>query len=137
MRYIELSPKDKILIESLKSTSSSAPLRRRLECLLLSHGGMQVKNLSKHFDVTQKTIYEWFDLWDKGSITSMPLKGGRGAKKKLRDIPKEEILKLVEDSPRKSKLVLVRISEDYGVDVSEKTLQRFLKICRSNLAKSS
>jgi transposase len=98
---------------------------------------MQVKSLSRHFGVTQKTIYEWFDLWDKGSITSMPLKGGRGAKKKLRDIPKEEILKLVEDTPRKSKLVLVRISEDYGVEVSEKTLQRFLKICRSDLAKGT
>jgi hypothetical protein len=48
--------------------------------------------------------------------------------KKLRDIPKEEILKLVEDTPRKSKLVLVRISEDYGVEVSEKTLQRFLNL---------
>jgi transposase len=95
MRYIDLSPEEKSLIESLKSTSSSAPLRRRLECLLLSNGGMQVKSLSRHFGVTQKTIYEWFDLWDKGSITSMPLKGGRGAKRSFEIFPRKKFLSLL------------------------------------------
>jgi transposase len=56
---------------------------------------MQVKSLSRHFGVTQKTIYEWFDLWDKGSITSMPLKGGRGAKRSFEIFPRKKFLSLL------------------------------------------
>jgi transposase len=98
---------------------------------------MQVKSLAVHFNVTRKTVYEWFNLWDAGNISQMPLKGGSGAKKKLRNVPSEEILRLVREYPRNLKPVLCRLSKDYGIDVSERTLHRFLKICRADLAQSA
>jgi len=137
MRYIQLTAEDKELVQSMKMATHSNPLRRRLECLLLSDQGMKIKELASYFEVVPKTVYEWFDLWDEGGMSGILLKAGSGAKVKLRNIPKEEVIKLVNDSPRNLKAVLSQLSEVYGVQVSKNTLRRFLKMYRNDLAQGS
>lgn len=137
MRYIELTAEDKELIQTMKLTTHSEPLRRRLECLLLSDQRIKVKDLSIYFGVVPKTIYEWFDLWEGGHVSGILLKEGSGAKVKLRNIPREAILKLVNESPRNLKPVLSQLSATYGVEVSKNTLRCFLKMCRHDLAQGA
>lgn len=106
----------------------SKPLRNRIQCILFSHKGMQVKDLSTYFAVSKKTVYQWFDLWDKDGVGGLVHKSGTGRKSKLRNIPAETIKAMVTESPRNLKPVLAKLKEAYHVEVSKKTLQRFLKM---------
>ncbi len=129
MRYIQLSVEEEQGLKSARDREQNHQSRRRVESILLSAAGLQIKELAQYFGVTPKTIYQWLDLWETGGMGQLRTKAGRGAKKKLRDIPIEEITIMVESSARNLKPVLNHLSEKYNVEVSKKTLQRFLKIC--------
>ncbi|MDH4462216.1 MAG: hypothetical protein QE277_12390 [Flectobacillus sp.] len=91
MRYIKLNKEEIQQLVSMELATISQPLRNRIKCLLMSHKGAKVKELYLYFDVVPKTIYEWFDLWDKGGCIGILHKPGTGRKAKLKDIPLEVI----------------------------------------------
>ncbi len=121
----------------MELTTISKSLRDRVQCLLLSNKRTKVKELATCFDVVPKTIYLWFDLWEKHGVSGILLKAGTGRKKKLRAIEVQTIKELVGESPQNLKPVLDILRETHGVDVSKKTLQRFLKTQRFDLAAGS
>lgn len=128
MRYIELTKEEEKALQSARASEQNYQIRRRIESILLSHTGLQIKELSQYFGVAPKTIYQWLDLWEAGHLGALQTKAGRGAKKKLRDISLEEITMMVDKSARNLKPVLHYLSEKHNVVISKKTLQRFLKI---------
>lgn len=128
MRYIDLTDQEAQALKAARDSEQNHQTRRRIESILLSDTGLQIKELAQYFDVSSKTIYQWLDLWEAGHLELLRTKAGRGAKKKLRDIPEEAIAGMVKASCRNLRLVLTELSEKYNVEVSKKTLQRFLKI---------
>lgn len=128
MRYIHLTFEEERELRSARDNEQNKQTRRRIESILLSNTGLQIKELSQYFGVAPKTIYQWLDLWEAGQLQGLRTKAGRGAKKKLREVPEEAIAAMVEASCGNLRPVLLQLSEKYNVEVSKKTLQRFLKI---------
>lgn len=129
MRKITVNSAEKEALELAIKTERSPILVQRLHCILLaSNLGLSVPKLSQHFGVTCKTIYHWFNLWEKGGIESLRHQKGQGAKKKLAPISSEDLKSLLEANNQNIKEVLAILAHKYQLNVSKKTLIRFLKI---------
>lgn len=128
MRKISITPEESKLLKEVIQTSKNSTFRQRAECILLaSNLGLISVQLAKHFSVTCKTIYHWFNLWDKGKLEALIPKKGRGCKQKLAGISKEELKELLEANSQNIKEVLCILRSKYAIDVSKKTLIRFFK----------
>lgn len=120
-------------ISSLKNgytTGKSPVYRRRCQCILLSNSGKTVKELAEMFSVQTRTIYQWFNIWNKEGICGLQLKKGRGAKPKLDQSDPVVVVKIkdiVENEPRSTKVMVAQINAGMNIDMSTKTLKRFLK----------
>ena len=112
-------------------TFGKSPLfRKKCHCILLSHSGKTTKELAELFQVSAHSIRLWFQRWENGGIEGLQLKAGRGRKAKL-DINQnkhvEIVKKLIENEPKNLLRVTAQIKNDLGIEVSKKTLKRFLK----------
>lgn len=118
---------------SLKAgyTYGKSPLyRRKCHCILLSYQGKSSQDLSSFFNVSRQSILTWFRLWEKEGLSGLALKTGRGRKPKLdsSNSTQVEIVKtFVENEPQNLGKVRSQIQEKLGIELSKKTLIRFLK----------
>lgn len=126
MRYITLKIEDIEALELLLKTSPNNTVRKRSQCLLLSHQGRTIIDLSKVFDVNRRTIERWFDNWDLEGVESLEIKPGRGVKTRLKGYEKE-VSEQVELHSRNLKNVLFYFKEKHNIIICKKTLQNFLK----------
>lgn len=129
MRKIILNDEEIKQLKSTQRTSTSHVFQQRCECILLAGNlGLSPLALSNHFGVTRKTVYEWFNLWDSGKLEGLRPIPGQGCKKKLASISQEDLKTLLESNSQNIKEVLTILSSKYEIDVSKRTLTRFLKI---------
>ena len=129
-KYIkELTDKEKSLLEKGYKTGESHLTRRKCQAILLSHSGKSVDELAVLFGVTEQSIYLWLKSWESAGIQGLKLKPGRGRKPKLTEDPDQmkRIKTLVENDPQNLKSVVNQIKKEFGIDLSKKTLKRFLK----------
>lgn len=127
MVYIRLTEEEKATLQEMEQATTSKALRDRIQCILLSAKGVQVKQLAVFFEVVPKTIYQWITIYKQEGSSGLIHKGGTGRKAKLGNISPQLILEMVDQSPQNLKPVLARLEEEQQVSVSKKTLQRFLK----------
>lgn len=129
MRYIKLKTEDIELLELLVKTSTNNTIRKRSQCLLLSHQKRTIKDLTMIFDVERKTIERWFDKWDLEGVNSLTIASGRGVKTRLKGL--EEVIKeQVELHNRNIKNILTFLKEEHNIIVCKRTLRNFLKDAR-------
>ena len=86
---------DEEIIEKLleiSKNSKSKQERIRAHTLILSNNGHKSKELATIFDVSQRTIFQWFKNFKELGIESLKMKNGRGRKKKLSE---ERDLKII------------------------------------------
>jgi transposase len=86
MKYIILKIEEIEALEKLQKNSVNNTVRKRSHCLLLSHQGRTITDLSNIFDVNRRTIERWFDSWVKSGTDSLPFQPGRGAKTRLKGL---------------------------------------------------
>jgi transposase len=92
MRKIIVSQESKALLKEVCQNSLSPVFKQRAECILLaSNLGLIAPKLAKHFEVSTKTIYHWFNLWEKEGLAGLKHKQGQGCKKKLGTISKDDL----------------------------------------------
>ena len=127
MRYLKLSEGDVDVLENLYNHSPNNTVRKRSQCLLLSHRRQKITDLASIFKVSRRTIERWFDGWEKVGVDSLSIAEGRGAKTILKDYTKE-VSQQLELHNRNLKNVLAYFDQQYGIVISKKTLQNFLKI---------
>lgn len=129
MRYIKLKTEDIELLELLVKTSTNNTIRKRSQCLLLSHQKRTIKDLTMIFDVERKTIERWFDKWDLEGVNSLTIASGRGVKTRLKGL--EEVIKeQVELHNRNIKNILTYLKEEHNIIICKRTLRNFLKDAR-------
>ncbi|MFV8465761.1 helix-turn-helix domain-containing protein [Flavobacterium sp. LB1P62] len=63
-------------------------MRKRSQCLFLSHQRYKIKGLASIFKVSRRTIERWFDSWEEIGVDALGIAGGREAKTLLKTIPK-------------------------------------------------
>ena len=124
MRYISLKEEKIKELTRMHANSLNARERIRSQCLLHSHRRIKVNDLCKIHGYSSLTIRRWFDLWESLSYGGLRIHPGRGAKKKLENVPEEE---LVRASARNINTVISELKKRYRVDVSKTSLQRLLK----------
>ena len=129
MRYIKLKTEDIELLELLVKTSTNNTIRKRSQCLLLSHQKRTIKDLAMIFDAERKTIERWFDKWDSEGVNSLSLASGRGVKTKLKGF-EEVIGQQIELHNRNIKNILTFLKEEHNIIVCKRTLRNFLKDAR-------
>jgi transposase len=129
MRYIKLKTEDIELLELLVKTSINNTIRKRSQCLLLSHQKRTIKDLAMIFDVERKTIERWFDKWDLEGVESLSIASGRGVKTRLKGF-EEVITQQIELHNRNIKNIITFLKEEHNIIVCKRTLRNFLKDAR-------
>lgn len=130
MRFIKLSEDDLKSLQHGQRYGKHFLFRDRCQCLILSHQGHTIPQLTKLFKVHRVTIYEWFNLWESGGIEALHKKPGQGRRPKLSpDNPKhvERARALVEDERQNLKVVVAQLSAELDIEMHPDTLKRFLK----------
>ncbi|QHT67315.1 helix-turn-helix domain-containing protein [Rhodocytophaga rosea] len=131
MRYIkEITDKQKQDLEKIHKDSKSYQERNRCQCILLSNQGYQVQKLASIFQVSQLSIYKWFDRFEKTGVVGLKNQKGKGRKPILTTSNATHV-EVVENSIEKEKqqlkLAKREIEAKLGTAMSEMTLKRFLK----------
>jgi transposase len=126
MRYVLLKTEEIEALEKLHKNSGNNTVRKRSQCLLLSHQKRTITDLSGIFDVNRRTIERWLDSWAKMGIDSLAIQPGRGVKTRLKGL-ETVIAEQLKDHSRNLKNVLTYLEEQYNIVICKKTLQNFLK----------
>ena len=126
MRYIILKTEEIEALEQLLKTSSNNTIRKRSQCLLLSHQKRTIIDLSKVFGVSRRTIERWFDSWVLRGVESLSIESGRGVKTRLKGYEKD-VSEQVELHSRNLNNVISYFKEQHNITICKKTLQNFLK----------
>jgi transposase len=126
MRYITLKKEEIEVLEYLYQNSPNGTVRKRSQCLILSHQRHKINSLASIFKVSRRTIERWYDGWAKIGVDSLAISEGRGAKILLKDYS-EEVSKQLELHNRNLKNVLIYFEEQHNIIICKKTLQNFLK----------
>lgn len=129
MRYIKLKTEDVELLELLVKTSTNNTVRKRSQCLLLSHQKRTIKDLTMIFGVERKTVERWFDRWDLEGVNSLSIANGRGVKTRLKGL-EQVIEQQIELHNRNIKNILTYLKEEHNIIVCKRTLRNFLKDAR-------
>lgn len=127
MRYIRLTAAEEQALKKVYKQSTYVVERQRSQCLLLSHSGKSIRELSQVFGVSRLTITNWLAKWEHGGLEGIRLQPGRGRKKKLADLAAEQLQAYVESNSRNLHAVVALLKEKHAVVIHKKTLQRFLK----------
>jgi len=128
MRYIkDITAEQRAELEALYRQGTYVVERQRSHCILLSSAGKSMHELAIIFGVSRLTISNWLDKWEQAGNAGIKLQAGRGRKKKLAGIEQGQIEKYVEQHSRNLQAVVALLKEKHAVEVSKKTLQRFLK----------
>ena len=136
MRYVTLKTEEIETLEKLHKNSTNNTVRKRSQCLLLSHQKRTITDLSDIFDVSRRTIERWFDSWSKTGVDSLVIQPGRGVKTRLEGLD-SVIVEQLKNHNRNLKNVLTYLEEQHYIIICKKTLRNFLKDTGLYMEKSS
>ena len=129
-RFISLSRTEITTLKAGWKNGKQYQFRDRCHCLLLSHQGHEVKQLSKIFEVSLLTIYNWFDRWELNGIAGIMNQPGQGRKTKL-SLDNEQHVKaldvLVEQNYQDVDRIRIGLEKQFDLFLSTDTVKRYLK----------
>jgi transposase len=131
MRYITgLTEKDKQQLSEGFRNGATHRFRIRCQSILLSKEGYQINQLATMFQVDRDTVSRWFDKWEAEGIAGLQdqPRSGRPAKLRIENAQHvKEVKKQVEKERQNLDKVRAELADSLQVEVSRKTLKRFLK----------
>lgn len=115
-------------LKKIKKNGKSAQERMRAQGILLSDDGKKSQEIADFFEVTQRTVFQWFRDFKNEGIESLKCSHGRGRKRLLNT---DDHLKLIQQNielyPHQPKKAFALTVEEIGIDMSYETFKRFLK----------
>jgi len=130
MRFIKLTEAELITLQEGHKNGAQFQFRNRCQCLVLSSQGMPVSQLTTLFDVSDITIYSWFDRWEKVGLSGLMNKPGRG-RKPILSLQNTDHVKSVKaaikKNPQSVKAVVAQLEIVLDEKMSVDTVKRFLK----------
>ncbi|MBC7654499.1 MAG: helix-turn-helix domain-containing protein [Oligoflexus sp.] len=127
MRYLILKKEEIEVLEHLHQNSLNNTVRKRSQCLVLSHQRHKINDLASLFKVSRRTIERWYDSWVEIGVDSLAISEGRGAKTLLNNYSLE-VSEQLELHNRNLKNVLIYFEEQHNIIICKKTLHNFLKV---------
>lgn len=126
----KLTAEQKSSLKKGHQKGKSHSFRKKCQCILLRAEGKTVKELSTLYGVGINTIYIWLKLWKTEGIKGLYTKPGQGRPAKIdlnNDYHTATIKTMIENEPKNLNRVVGQIKSKLGIEVSKKTLIRFLK----------
>jgi transposase len=115
-------------LSKISKNGKSKQERIRAHALILSNDGRKSQELATIFDVSQRTIFQWFKDFKETGLDSLAQQSGRGRKNKL---PKDKYLEIVkkhiEDHPHQPRKAYALTLEDIDTTICYNTYKSFLK----------
>jgi len=112
----------------ISKNGKSKQERVRAHALILSNDGMKSQEIANIFDVTQRTVFQWFKDYKEMGLNSLSQQVGRGRKTKLSVEKDLEIVKKhIEAHPHQPKRAYALTLEEIDIKISYNTFKRFLK----------
>lgn len=128
MKYIEsLSHETVKMLERIYRQSEHHQVRQRAHCILMSFQGFTMTQLMALFMVSRKTVFNWFQAWERHKLIGLYNEPGRGRKPLFSPEQKAQIREWVKAEPRNLKKVLGQIQETWDISASLETIKRVLK----------
>lgn len=128
MKYIEsLSHETVKMLERIYRQSEHHQVRQRAHCILMSFQGFTITQLMALFMVSRKTVFNWFQAWERHKLIGLYNEPGRGRKPLFSPEQKAQIREWVKAEPRHLKKVLGQIQETWDISASLETIKRVLK----------
>lgn len=128
MQFLDsLAPETISLLWRIYRHSQHHRVRQRAHCLLLKAEGFSLPQLLSIFQVSRKTIYNWFNAWQQERFVGLYERPGRGRKPSFTPEQRDEIRQWTKAHPNNLKQVLQRVEQDWGMRVSQDTIKRVLK----------
>ncbi len=126
MRYIAITIEEESVLNDLYKHSPNSTIRKRSQCILLSHQKYKIKDLSAIFKVSRRSIERWFNAWELTGLQSLSIGSGRGVKLRLKEY-EQEVKEQLKEHNRNLKNVLLYLKEHHNISICKRTLQNFLK----------
>jgi transposase len=130
MRFVKLTEVELETLQEGHKNGSQYQFRNRCFCLILSHQGKSVTELTKFFEISRITIYSWFDAWEQNGIVGLMNKPGQG-RKPILSLQNPAHVKKVKDAikknPQSVKSAVAELESKIGSRLHPETLKRFLK----------
>lgn len=128
MRFIQhLAPETTHLLQKVYQKSKHHRVRQRAQCMLLSHQGYTIKELSNIFQVDRITIYHCFDHWESRRFAGLYDRKGKGRPPLFNQAQKEQIRDWIKRYPKNLNKIMAFIQQEFNVSASKSTLKRVLK----------
>lgn len=130
MRFVKLTAAELITLQEGHKNGSQFQFRNRCQCLILSDQGKTVPELAQFFEVSNITVYGWFDRWQEGGIVGLMNKPGRGRKPILSLQNPRHVSSVKAAVGKNAQSVKTAVAELEAVleeKMSVDTLKRFLK----------
>jgi len=124
----EINPLSAKLLERLYRQSRHHQVRQRAHCLILASQGVKKEELMKIFQISYKTLYNWFNRWESEGMVGLYNKPGRGSKPTFNQEQESQIIKWTKEEPRQLKKVVQKVKEEWGIERSTKTIKRIIKM---------
>ena len=80
MKYIALNDTIIEKLQAVVKTDTRHKSRTRAQAFLLNAQGIKIPEIAKILNVSQRTLYRWFDRFDKKNLNSIHELEGRGRK---------------------------------------------------------
>lgn len=123
----EIFPDTARLLKRIYRQSRHHQTRQRAHFLLLHQEGFSIRKLQDIFQVSRKTVYNWFDAWEKKGLVGLYHQPGQGRKPTFTPEQEQQIRIWAEQNPKQLKQVLQKVKEEWDIDVSKETIKRVLK----------
>jgi transposase len=128
MRFIHHLPSETThLLQKVYQRSKYHRVRQRAQCILLSHQGYSINELSHIFQVDRITIYNWFDHWESRRFAGLYDRKGRGRPPIFNQDQKQQIREWIKQYPKNLNKIIARIQQEFNVSASKSTIKRLLK----------
>ena len=123
---LELTEEQVAQLKSIVKNEKRYRTTQRAQALLLRYKGISVANISFALSVWKETVYIWIKNYRNVGIDSLYEKEGRGRKSIFKDIPKDEIIELV-NTKASITIINANIKDKYDIDVSNESVRKFIK----------
>lgn len=125
---MNITIKDEQILKQLRDNGKSKQERTRAGAILLSNSDVHRNDIAKIYDVTIRSVFNWFKEFKNDGILSLKCKTGRG-RKPLLDATKHK--KIIQNHmrlyPHQPKTAYAFTMEDTGIKMSYDTFKLFLK----------
>ncbi|MGK5090561.1 helix-turn-helix domain-containing protein [Deltaproteobacteria bacterium TL4] len=101
--------------------------RTRAQAIRLSHAQYSINDISHICGMTRKTVSGWITNWEADGFDSLLTAVKSGRPLIIQESDHDEVIDIVKENPRQTKIALEKIQERFDKTISQKTLKRIIK----------